>query len=761
MARLLFPSWWRCSGDSSGGSPGRRIQSINFRTRTGEPMTECAQLDHERVLQTFYQVLGRDNALSRCCAIKALERVDGREDESRKRLIESLLDPDPDVRTDAAVTLGRLRVSEATEALLYNLENDPDGEVRVEAVKALSRIGSQAAVEPLIRCLQADGYPELEDGDMADEMPYAACWEVHNQTLDALGKFADARATESVIALLENDEYADLQERGFRVLAEISNDRAREFLLARLGADEPLARRRAARALTALPRLDGDSPELSAEIVNRLTSALMDPDPGVRIYAARALARSDNPLVVVPLTMLLADHETEVRREVAVVLGRMRGREIVERLHGLLADPDPQVRRQVAQVLGEIGDPESSASLIPLLEVEDEDLLHDVIGAIGKIGVAGPESRLAEILADEGAHFTVRVQAAKALGHLLSIDAPAGQGEDAAPNPRDALNRAVFDKRDAVRQAALHALVECDANEAVEILTGFLRDARPAADAPPRDDAAGEGGIDQAEQEIPEEIERLIVGHDATTSTLAAMLTPAPDEAPAPPETASGEEQAVPCDAIRVLAARLLGGLPAPGARAVEELMEAYGEANAALRREIIIALGRIADQEAMPVILAGLAAEEQEIRSVALDALEGFPGAFAADEYLVGLLADEDPYIRERAVQAIGAVQSPAALGHLPRMLADSDRKVCRAALRALPGDMASEELSASIFDLMFKFSAELVTDAAAALRRMDDWGSASRLVAMLDDPNEEEYHWICIDALAEMFAREPGAAS
>jgi hypothetical protein len=27
-----------------------------------------------------------------------------------------------------------------------------------------------------------------------------------------------------------------------------------------------------------------------------------------------------------------------------------------------------------------------------------------------------------------------------------------------------------------------------------------------------------------------------------------------------------------------------------------------------------------------------------------------------------------------------------------------------------------------------------------------------------MLDDPQQEEFHWICIDALAEMFAREPG---
>ena len=715
---------------------------------------ESAEFNRDRVLETFYEVLGRDNALSRCCAVRALERVDGREDESRKRLIESLMDPDPDVRTDAAVTLGRMRIPEATQALLYSLENDPDGEVRVEAVKALSEIGSQAAVEPLIRCLQAHGYPDLEDSDMADEMPYAACWEVHSQTLDALGKFADARATESVIALLEDEEYADLQEKGLRVLAQISNDRAREFLLKALESTDPLARRRAARALTALPKLEAESQDLSTEIVNRLTKALMDRDPGVRIYAARALGASTNPLVMVPMTMLLADPEAEVRREVAAVLGRMRGREIVDRLHDLLADPEPQVRREMARLLGEIGDPASSPYLEPLLACEDEDLLHDVIGAIGKLGVSGPETKLAEILASQDTHFSVRVQAASALGRLLRNGTSAEQKENTvAPDLRGVLARAVFDPHDAVCQSALKALVDVDAENAVTTLSQILRRTRPANEV--RSDAATDCDADSEEQEVPEELHRLIVAHDATSSTLAAMMTPAVEDVPATTEAAEDDRQAEPRNSVRILAVRLLGGLAAPGPQAVRELMDAYAEGDQALRREIIVALGRISDSEALPVILEALAAAEQEIRSVALDALECFPGVSAADEHLAGLLADENAFIRERAVQAIGAMKSPAALGALPRMLNDSDRLVCRAALRALPADMKSEALCARIVGLMFKFSAELTADAAAALRRMRDWDSAKRLLAILDDPNQEEFHWICIDALAEMFAR------
>ncbi len=397
--------------------------------------------------------------------------------------------------------------------------------------------------------------------------------------------------------------------------------------------------------------------------------------------------------------------------------------------------------------------------LTPFLDSEDEDLLHDVIGAIGEIGVTGSESKLAEILADQEAHFTVRVQAANALGRLLRTGAGQDQDEDGSPlDPNAILTQAAFDASDAVCQAALKALVDIDEENAAATLSKFLRSRPSATETSSATDSASNRDEDHVEQEIPQEFHRLIAGHDATTSTLAAMMTPVVEEAPPVAEAPQDDQQAAPSNAVRVLAARLLGGLPAPGTQAVRDLMEAYGQGDEELRREIIVALGRIGDHEALPAILQGLGAEEHAIRSAALDALEGFPGVSAADDHLVELLADEDPYIRERAVQIIGAMKSPAALGALPPMLSDSDRAVCRAALRALPGDMKSEELTARIFELMFTFSAELTVDAAAALRRMDDWASASRLVAMLDDPKQEEFHWICIDALAEMFARVPG---
>ena len=61
---------------------------------------------------------------------------------------------------------------------------------------------------------------------------------------------------------------------------------------------------------------------------------------------------------------------------------------------------------------------------------------------------------------------------------------------------------------------------------------------------------------------------------------------------------------------------------------------------------------------------------------------------------------------------------------------------------------------------DLIFRFSGELKVNAAAALRRMSDYSSAARLLETLNDAEQEELHWICIDAMAEMYAMDAKAA-
>ncbi len=756
-------------------------------------MTEDIEYHREKALHALHGVLERDNSLSRCCAVRALGRLNACDTASRQRLIELLLDPDPDVRADAAAALGRMRVAEATEPLLGNLENDPEGDVRIQAVRALAKIRSKQAVEPLIRCLNANGYPHLDQS--VDDMEYCSSWEVQSQTLSALGEIGDQRASGPVIMLLEHEEYADLQESGFRVLAQLSDGQSRDFLLRQLKQGDRLARRRAARTLTLLPEFQDVDQDLPAEVLHGLSNALLDPDPHVRIGAARALERRRNPLVTASLTLLLNDPDGEVKTEVAALLGKTRAPEVINRLHPLLDEADPNLTRRIVQVLGEFGDPASVEPLGKLLDTHDGDLRYEVIGALGAIGRTGPENKIAGILADEKADFNLRIQAAEALGGILKNTALAnnrkarrkkGELSKSKPkaqentreqgDPKRILVQSIFDEDGRVGYAALAALVEMDPERAADRLVDLLRnDIRVGSGQPGKEKTPGQAARTQGERPkpaIPKPLDEILAGGDPQTSTLASILAGATEGAPGPHRHPGGKPAArIPENSVCILAARLLGNLPKPGPRAVKALTKAAKADETGLRREALIALGRIGDAKALAVVVEGLKANQPEIRLAALDALGRFAGAprtpkagasggdqsfwtSGADEQLVQLLRDPDADIRQRAVRALALGEGPHLAQYLRQTLEDKNPEVCRAALGALSKEYYDNDCSDRVMKLMFRFSGELREEASATLRRLEDFTTASRLLATLDDPEEEEHHWICIDALAEMYA-------
>ena len=740
-------------------------------------MRKNAGSSREKVLRTFYAVLERDNALSRCCVVRALERLNVRDKTSRLRLIGLLRDPDPDVRMDAAGALGRMQVAEAMKPLTGNLENDPDGDVRIEAVKALSKIGSKKAVEPLIRCFKADGYPELDQ--MVDDAEYGACWEIQAQALNALGEIGDQRATEPVMEALENEDYEDLQESGFRVLAQLNNDKTKQFLLTQLREGHRLARRRAAQAMTALPALRGKSKRLPRELLTALTDALVDKDPSVRAYAARALGESREAMAVVPLTLLLTDPDLEVRKEVATLLGKMRGVEVVDRLHPLLDQGDSRLKRQIVRVLGDIGDPASLAPLNALLDTEDQDLLYEVVEALGEIGILGPQEELARILANKKTHANVRTKAAWALGRILGNAAATHKQTKQAkksniskrsrqelkqPAAEEVITASIFDEDERVGFAALVALIAMDPVKAVGRLISLLRgnvcveqnESQPRSGKVHADHRRGKDthAWETPAEEIPEELKDMLAGHDAQTSTLASIFSrqvgdvePAAVPTGVPSQRARGKS-------AQIRAARLLGDVPNPGPRAIKALKEAVEAGENGLREEALRAVGRIGDRRALPPAIKALEAESAEIRLAALDALAHFKNASGVDKPLARLCQDPDPNIRARAVQALSAGKRLEAAECLCRALEDESLDVCRVALAALSKQTYTQECADRVAGLIFRFSGELRQEAAATLRRLEDFSAAPYLLDTLNDQEQEEFHWMCIDALAEMYA-------
>ena len=747
------------------------------------------------MIAALCRLLEWDNSLSRCCAVRALGKLKVSDAGVRQRLTELLHDPDPDVRLDTAVILGDLRATEAVESLIESLLSDPEGEVRIEAARALSKLRTPEAVEALIRCVREDGLPHLDLS--VDDLEFGDSLEVQGQALEALGCIGDRRATAPVIELLSNPEYDDLQESGFRVLSQLDDISAQSFLLGQLSnANNRLARRRAVQALAELAEATMAG-ELSTEIITALINTLLDPEPTVRISAARALAAVDSPLVAVPLTLLLNDLDPEVRAQAAEILVGMRTPGVVDRLLQMLDGAEADLKVRIAGVLGKTGEPRAVPALIQMLATNDESLRYQAVSALGMLALPGPEIELAAILTDQSVHANTRARAAAALGNIVSVardadrtakavvpplsqEADKGVAQENVPEPEQALMDAVFDEKDAVAFAALTALVKIMAPAtAAGFLVKLLQsDPLPTGQeiAPPA--PAGEPATGRPEAAattmtgerpaatVPAPLQDLAGERSAENSTLAAILA-GPTDGSQPVDTRElgaigGPAPAV--HSIKVLAASLLGGLRDPGSTVVNALIESLNQGDQRLTREALLALGRIGDPAALQPVLRCLAADRGDTRLAAIDALAGLGGqdsSEAAGKPLVTLLDDPQPVVRDCAVRALGAAGGPLAVQHLPRMLDDEDRNVCRGAMAALTPTMANPELSERMVGNLFRFSAELRHDAAKAIKRLNDFDSTSRLLEILHDSDQEAVHWICIDALGEIYASNKTSVS
>ncbi len=726
----------------------------------------------DAVIRTLRGVLDRDNSLSRCCAVRALGRLRVDDPDTLRRLSALLHDADPDVRLDVVVILGRLGQLEAVAPLIESLLSDPEGEVRIEAVRALAKLGATQAVEPLIRCLREDGLPELDLS--VDDMEFGDSLEVQSQALNALGRIGDRRATMPVVDILSDPDYEDLQENGFEVLSQLDDARARTFLLEQLARGvKPLARRRAAQALAAPARRESCSGE-AGELTHALISALRDADPAVRMSAGWALAGVDHPTITAPLTALLNDVDEQVRVEAATILLRARSPGVVEQLLDMLDDAPMGVRVPIAEILGMSGDSRAVPALQQMLANDEERLRYQAVTALGLLALPGPEQELAAILKDPACHANLRVRAAAALGKIAGAVEPGTEGSD--PDPRQilkALEVAVPDHNSAVAMAALTALTENMAPQAavaflVELLGGGsdVAAATPgeaAEEAETASDSAPPASAAPADRPIPESLRELVGAHSAQSSTLASILT-APPKGRSPEGPGTPAAVLAPAHSVQILAAALLGQRAKTGSVAVPALIRALECGDARLSRESLAALGRIGDLQAVEPVLQCLDTGDEDIRLAAIDALAGIGkrwGTPMLNAALSALLDDAQATVRERAVRALAETGGELAAQHLPRMLADEDRSVCRWAMTGLTPAMACPELSGQLLGNLFRFSADLRHDAAATLRRLNDSDSTTELLDILQDTEREAVHWICIDALGEIHRAPTGVAA
>jgi len=237
---------------------------------------------------------------------------------------------------------------------------------------------------------------------------------VRSEAVEALAEIGNLQAVEALLAVC-NDEDSNisfLAVDALDALDVICNPQAEEVLIPSCNDEESFVRIQAALALVRT-----DNPQVEEALINALlndndssvrsnaakaldgietpqaekalATALNDEESVVRIQAALALVRTDNPQVEeVLITALLNDNDSSVRSNAAKALDGIETPQAEEALVAALNDEDSIVRIQAALALVRTGNPQVGKVLIAALNDENNGFRSDAAEALGEIGTS-------------------------------------------------------------------------------------------------------------------------------------------------------------------------------------------------------------------------------------------------------------------------------------------------------------------------------------------------------------------------------------
>lgn len=288
----------------------------------------------------------------------------------------ALAHPQAAVRVQAALAGGRIGDVAAAAALRAALA-DADVEVAAAAAFALGELGdsSRATVDALAAAAAAAGWPRAA----------AAAEAVH-----ALGKIRPSGG-------------------------------AAVFWPALTGGAPPAVLQEALLAVWRLPR--------SAEAVEAVRSHLAAPDAETRWRAAYALMRMGSPVATTALRAALADPDPRVRVNAARGLSAANADSAGERavvqaaLRAAVADTHPHVVIQAARTLAGYRDAADVGLLAALLPAGDANVAMAAAGALGELGSATARGALLAVVNGQDRPLSLRAAALAALARVAMPDA--------------------------------------------------------------------------------------------------------------------------------------------------------------------------------------------------------------------------------------------------------------------------------------------------------------------------------------------------
>jgi len=247
-----------------------------------------------------------------------------------------------DVRRASVKALGEINDDESRQAL-EEAVNDHDSHVRKAAINALGRIGDRSSFDILLKLLKVEQFR-----DVLEEIIQSMIILDQNELFRHVSEFDAGR--KEILAKYVNDQKA---------VIDLSRD---DNMQVRIAAVSSLGRIGSDAALIRLHEIvkDPDPSVRKAAIMamgdlrccyDDIKAALHDEEMWVRLYAVKALGRSENPGMIDVLMLMLNDKEIPVVLSTIDAIAQIGGREAFQALAHLEEDERDAIREKAVQTL--------------------------------------------------------------------------------------------------------------------------------------------------------------------------------------------------------------------------------------------------------------------------------------------------------------------------------------------------------------------------------------------------------------------------
>lgn len=399
--------------------------------------------------------------------------------------------------------------------------------------------------------------------------------------------------------------------------------------------------------------------QLSPAEVTGDAALLHDPDPAVRVDAAKRMGSNHELRSAEMLRTLLYDADAKVRVAATEVLGNWAYKGAIPDLLALCNDPDADVRAAAVRAVVVFHDPAQIEVLLPLLRDISPNVRAFDATTLGALNNARAIAPLRELLDDTSAQ--VRAAAARALGEVSQLpswvpgvpsnwqaflDTPQ-KSDDATrkvmqaifkqvgwEQTREALAKLLLDADPAVRAAAVLSLAELRDQRASTLLADAVRLALP--------------------QQRAELYTALAAAHPSELVDIAMQqLTLENDN-----------------NAFAALIS-LLGAAQEP--RALDSMMATVPKKGGDIRAALLQALGQYGDPRVLATILAYKKDPYYAIRTAVATSLGNLHDPRTVDD-IVAMTKDGYYYVRRAAMLSLRQYNDPRLVKPLLTLLDDPD---------------------------------------------------------------------------------------